>query len=987
MTTERIVTEYTADTRSFTSGTNRYARQLAAHERVVNRRLDQVDQRWARSARAIGRTTTALVGLGTAAAALSSYRELSEEWRGVARSLTAIGESGDAAEAALVNLAIRTRGEIGGTAAAVQRLAKSTGGDLDTTIRRVETLQKLLAFGGASGGERASTSLQLGQALQAGVLSGDEFKSISENAPAEFLDALAAAAGVARSELKAVAADQKLTTEVVLTALDDLADRADASFSQLAVSGEEAVAVVRAGLVSYVGQVDESLGATDALNGAMVGLGELLSGSGEGAQNLAASLSILSGAAVSLAGARGMGAVSKAFRDASAARQADVDAAKAGIAQSKTEIDVARQRLDAANAAQRAAYQRAEANGTLRASNTRLTAADKRQAAAAANLAAVHGKAAASATALTAAQARLSLATRVTTGAMRAFNGVMAFFGGPVGLAITAAGALAVAISRIPTEAEKLSSSLDLAREAANRFDSAMSGVASTDADLARAKNDMAAASATYRAAVADEATVAVATAQAEVSAINTRIDSLKELRATQLDTARLAKLDAQSALDDLTTPLRRAARSDLALRTRNGQAYRAPTDEEVTAEVDARLDAISSALRSGADLSDDDKAIARAAAEAQAVAAKIELLSDALERASAAEPAAVSPDPGGGLSDLLDGANLASRRLAALETQAARLRGALSEGGLDERTTAEAREALAGVEGAINSLRDSAEKSGSAGGGAIKVVDDGQLGSLQDALDLTQQLADQARTSGEGQESQAARIAEARALLVAQYGAESAQVAALDESLRRLGQTGSDAFGSLTNSAALLAAQGASVQDIMADILLQMLQMNGADAFTSLFSGGGGSGFLSAFLSGGQGFSGGGQVRGPGGPRDDRVRAWLSNGEFVVNADATSKNLQLLEAINANRVPAFANGGIVGGAAIPVAVPVPVAPSMVSAAQTSGQSLVINSAPIINMQGSGNTAADSAMVDNLRRGLRQDMNDLLDRQRREGRL
>ena len=42
-----------------------------------------------------------------------------------------------------------------------------------------------------------------------------------------------------------------------------------------------------------------------------------------------------------------------------------------------------------------------------------------------------------------------------------------------------------------------------------------------------------------------------------------------------------------------------------------------------------------------------------------------------------------------------------------------------------------------------------------------------------------------------------------------------------------------------------------------------------------------------------------GGIVRGPGGPREDKVPANLSNGEFVVNAAATSKNRALLEAIN----------------------------------------------------------------------------------------
>lgn len=51
----------------------------------------------------------------------------------------------------------------------------------------------------------------------------------------------------------------------------------------------------------------------------------------------------------------------------------------------------------------------------------------------------------------------------------------------------------------------------------------------------------------------------------------------------------------------------------------------------------------------------------------------------------------------------------------------------------------------------------------------------------------------------------------------------------------------------------------------------------------------------------------------GLGGPREDNVPAWLSSGEFVVNAASTEKYLPLLEAINAKK---FADGGRVGYAA-----------------------------------------------------------------------
>jgi hypothetical protein len=60
-------------------------------------------------------------------------------------------------------------------------------------------------------------------------------------------------------------------------------------------------------------------------------------------------------------------------------------------------------------------------------------------------------------------------------------------------------------------------------------------------------------------------------------------------------------------------------------------------------------------------------------------------------------------------------------------------------------------------------------------------------------------------------------------------------------------------------------------------------------------------------------GFADGGQVSGPGGPRSDSILARLSNGEFVVNANSTSKALPLLHAINDGYIPKFADGGYIG--------------------------------------------------------------------------
>lgn len=57
-----------------------------------------------------------------------------------------------------------------------------------------------------------------------------------------------------------------------------------------------------------------------------------------------------------------------------------------------------------------------------------------------------------------------------------------------------------------------------------------------------------------------------------------------------------------------------------------------------------------------------------------------------------------------------------------------------------------------------------------------------------------------------------------------------------------------------------------------------------------------------------------GGLITGPGTGTSDSIPAMLSNGEYVINAEATRKNYALLEAINSGRLPQYrASGGVVG--------------------------------------------------------------------------
>lgn len=139
----------------------------------------------------------------------------------------------------------------------------------------------------------------------------------------------------------------------------------------------------------------------------------------------------------------------------------------------------------------------------------------------------------------------------------------------------------------------------------------------------------------------------------------------------------------------------------------------------------------------------------------------------------------------------------------------------------------------------------------------------------------------------------------------------------------------------------------GKSAADAFANVLDQIVTKLANKAIDGLVSGllsglgglgGGGFGLLSliGLKDGGyisatdfiaRGYATGGFVSGPGGPQSDSVYARLSNGEFVMNAAATTRHRPLLESLNTGGLPGFDRGGPVGSSApIPYQSPTPYA-------------------------------------------------------------
>lgn len=95
-----------------------------------------------------------------------------------------------------------------------------------------ELLQKSLKVSGAGQGEQDSAFLQLTQAMAAGKLQGDEFRSVMENAPM-VANAIAEYMGKSKGELKELSSQGVITSDIIKNAMFMAADDINGKFESM----------------------------------------------------------------------------------------------------------------------------------------------------------------------------------------------------------------------------------------------------------------------------------------------------------------------------------------------------------------------------------------------------------------------------------------------------------------------------------------------------------------------------------------------------------------------------------------------------------------------------------------------------------------------------------------------------------------------------------------------------------------------------------
>lgn len=148
---------------------------------------------------------------------------------------------------------MRSRSAYVDTAAVVAKLglnAADAFGNFDEIVGFAETMNKAFIVSGASVSEVQAGMYQLTQAMASGRLQGDEFRSISENAPM-LANAIAKFTGKSRGELKEMSRDGEITADIIKKALTFAAADIDKKFKNMPITFGQALTLMENKAISF----------------------------------------------------------------------------------------------------------------------------------------------------------------------------------------------------------------------------------------------------------------------------------------------------------------------------------------------------------------------------------------------------------------------------------------------------------------------------------------------------------------------------------------------------------------------------------------------------------------------------------------------------------------------------------------------------------------------------------------------------------------
>ncbi|MDM3709775.1 tape measure protein [Proteus mirabilis] len=420
-------------------------RQLLTSQQQLEQRLNRMDSSFNRTSQSVNNTERSMQSLSKVAAALTGYlsasmvASYSEAWTELNNKLS----NSVRASESLVDVTQRvfdisqaTRSSLDATATLYARLERGTR-EYNTSAADLAKLTSIINQGfivsGATAQEAENAIIQLSQGIASGVLRGEEFNSVAEQG-SRLMVALADSMGVGIGQLRKMAAEGKLTTDVVVKGLLSQGDAIGKEFAKTTRTMSQAFQEAGNNLTKFLGENTTIKSTISAFSDAVITVSKNL-------DELSSVLTVIAAVVGSrYVGALAMATKSKVMMAAASRKESVATLQSARASEYAANMSVRKAQADLASARSAVALAQAEYNvakGTL----AEATALD--------NLIAKKSLASKAAITLTqatqaqtAAMANSAAAARAASLSMGLLRGAMGMLGGPAGVAMLAGAAI-----------------------------------------------------------------------------------------------------------------------------------------------------------------------------------------------------------------------------------------------------------------------------------------------------------------------------------------------------------------------------------------------------------------------------------------------------------------------------------------------------------------------------------------------------------------
>jgi tape measure domain-containing protein len=255
------------------SANSLFARIIIAAENRSQAALDSVRTGFSSIGESISSAKNLLIGffaVGKLKEAGSEVIDLADRYTQLSNKLRLAADTSAEyrdSQTALFDIAQRTKTDLEAIAllyARTEDAVKKLGGSQADAYDLTESLAQGFKISGASAADTASIIRQLSQAMQSGVLRGDEFNSVMENGP-RVAKALADGLGVPTGALRKMAEQGQLTSDLVLKALLSQKDAIASEYAKLDSTVSGTLTQIKNRFFAYVGATNEATGATKKL--------------------------------------------------------------------------------------------------------------------------------------------------------------------------------------------------------------------------------------------------------------------------------------------------------------------------------------------------------------------------------------------------------------------------------------------------------------------------------------------------------------------------------------------------------------------------------------------------------------------------------------------------------------------------------------------------------------------------------------------------